>query len=186
MLALAAEKAEGGQTNDKDSTIGEPTFCATGFERVCKKDMDQPVIVLVESRYDEQKRLEADRLALLRRDQERLPLPPRRTPVPSADPAPDKQRVIDLIRATSERYGIQPELPLAIARCESGYNANAKNRSSTASGVFQYLAGTWANTPEGKAGKSVFDVEANIEAAVRHIAKKGTSPWNASKHCWAN
>jgi hypothetical protein len=50
--------------------------------------------------------------------------------------------------------------------------------------VFQYLSGTFANTPEGKQGLSVFDADANIRAAVRHMAVHGTSPWNASKPCW--
>ena len=45
------------------------------------------------------------------------------------------QEVQQLVRAYSVQYGISPDLPLAIARCESGFNQFAKNKSSTASGV---------------------------------------------------
>jgi hypothetical protein len=95
-----------------------------------------------------------------------------------------REEVVQLIKDYSERYGIHYELPLRIAKCESGYNQFSKNRSSTASGVFQYLRSTWSNTQAGKKGISVFDAEANIKMAVSHIATHGTSPWNSSIHCW--
>lgn len=94
--------------------------------------------------------------------------------------------VVNLINVYSSIYNIAPVIPLKIAKCESGYRWDAKNKHSTASGVFQYIRGTWANTPEGKAGTSVFNAEANVKAAVRHIATHGTQPWNASIHCWQN
>ena len=97
-----------------------------------------------------------------------------------------KEGVIQLIKDYSARYGISSELPLAIAKCESGYNQFAKNRSSTASGVYQYLASTWAATDQGKAGFSVFDADANIKAAVSYIASRGHArPWAASQGCWS-
>jgi hypothetical protein len=95
-----------------------------------------------------------------------------------------RDEVVELIKSYSAFYGISPDTSLRIAKCESGFNQAAKNPSSSASGVFQYLRGTWSNTEEGKAGISVFDADANVRAAVRHIATKGTSPWNASIHCW--
>lgn len=95
-----------------------------------------------------------------------------------------KEEVIELIKSYAAQYGISADLPLRVARCESGYRWDAKNRTSSASGVFQYLSGTFANTPEGKQGLSAFDADANIRAAVRHMAVHGTSPWNASKPCW--
>lgn len=93
--------------------------------------------------------------------------------------------VIQLIKNYSALYGISADLPLAIAKCESGYNQFAKNRTSTASGVFQYLASTWSATDQGKAGLSVFDADANVKAAVSYIASRGHArPWLASQHCW--
>ncbi len=98
--------------------------------------------------------------------------------------ANSEKEVIELIKIHASTYGLNPDLPLRIAKCESGHRANAKNKSSTASGVFQYLAGTWANTSAGRAGISVFDADANIRMAITHIATKGTSPWASSKSCW--
>jgi hypothetical protein len=95
-----------------------------------------------------------------------------------------KEEIQALIRSYSAQYGISASLPLRIANCESGYNQFSKNSHSTASGVFQYLSGTWKNTPAGKQGISVFDAEANVKTAVSSIAINGTAPWNASKRCW--
>jgi hypothetical protein len=96
-----------------------------------------------------------------------------------------KEEVIQLIREYSKAYDINPEVPLCIAKLESGYNQFSKNANSTASGIFQYLAGsTWKNTPEGKQGLSPFDAEANINAAIRHMAvHKDTSPWVVANKC---
>ena len=96
-----------------------------------------------------------------------------------------KEEVIQLIKEYSKQFAISDDLPLAIGKCESGYNQFAKNKSSSASGVFQYLASTWAGTDEGKAGLSVFDADANVRAAIKYIASRGhAAPWNASKSCW--
>ena len=89
-----------------------------------------------------------------------------------------------LIETHARRVGLDPDLPLAIARCESGLKWNAASRSSTARGVFQYLAGTWNRTKAGSSGVSALDADANIRMAVTHIALKGTAPWNASRKCW--
>jgi hypothetical protein len=96
-----------------------------------------------------------------------------------------KDQVRDLIRRHARAYGLDPGLPLAIAECESGFRWNAANGRSSARGVFQYLAGTWRTTPEGRKGTSVFDTNAHVRMAVAQIAKSGTGPWNASRICWS-
>jgi hypothetical protein len=88
-----------------------------------------------------------------------------------------KEEVIQLIKDYSAQYGISPELPLRIAACESGYDQFSRNRNSTASGVFQFLNSTWANQPAGKRGVSVFDADANVQAAVWLLAHGKTSMW---------
>ena len=50
---------------------------------------------------------------------------------------------------------------LAVSWCESRWNPSAKNRSSSASGLFQFLRSTWQRYGEG----SVFDPVANVRAA---------------------
>lgn len=94
------------------------------------------------------------------------------------------QEIERLIERHARKVGLDPDLPLAIARCESGLKWNAANRTSTAQGVFQYLAGTWNRTKAGSSGVSALDADANIRMAVAHIALKGTGPWNASRKCW--
>jgi soluble lytic murein transglycosylase-like protein len=64
-----------------------------------------------------------------------------------------------MIRQTFGRFA---PAALAVARCESGYNPNAYNPSG-ASGVFQFMPGTWAGTPEHSS--SPFNAAANIRAA---------------------
>ncbi len=62
---------------------------------------------------------------------------------------------------------------LQVARCESGYNPGAYNRSSAASGVFQFLPSTWATT--SYAGYSPFNAWANINAAHQVFVRDGYS-----------
>ena len=95
-----------------------------------------------------------------------------------------KEEVQQLIRDYSAVYGINPEVPLCIARLESGFNQFSKNKNSTASGVFQYLSGTWRGTDEGKVGYSVFDADANVKAAVKYMAsRQNTKPWVVGPRC---
>jgi hypothetical protein len=95
-----------------------------------------------------------------------------------------KAEVEQLIVHYSSVYGINSATPLCIAFKESGYNQFSKNRRSTASGVFQYLTGTWKHTDEGKAGMNVFDADANVKAAVKFMAvHKSTQPWEVRAMC---
>ena len=98
-----------------------------------------------------------------------------------------KEEVQDLIIKYSNEYGNPAVIPLAleIARCESGFNQFAKNKSSSASGVYQWLSSSWNNQPASTGGISVFDAEANIKAAVWLIAHGKISPWNSSRPCWS-
>ena len=56
---------------------------------------------------------------------------------------------------------------LSIIQCESLGDPNAYNPYSGASGLFQFLPGTWAVTSvkAGFGGASVFDPEANVASA---------------------
>ncbi|MBO0682601.1 MAG: transglycosylase SLT domain-containing protein [Candidatus Dormibacteraeota bacterium] len=69
---------------------------------------------------------------------------------------------------------------LRVAKCESGYNPNAVNPSSGASGLFQFLPSSWASTPQGKAGQSVFDPAANAAGAAWYFNATGQTggPWS--------
>jgi SLT domain-containing protein len=70
-------------------------------------------------------------------------------------------------------FGAYAGQALRVASCESGYAPNAYNRSSGASGVFQFLASTWRTT--SYAGYSRFNAWANIHAAHQVFVRDGYS-----------
>jgi soluble lytic murein transglycosylase-like protein len=67
---------------------------------------------------------------------------------------------------------------LRVAKCESNYNPYAVNRSSGASGLFQFLPSTWAASPYH--AQSVFDPTANAHAAAWLYQRSGPSQWSCS------
>jgi hypothetical protein len=72
-------------------------------------------------------------------------------------------------RPLVEHYfpGDRVEEALRVMRCESSGNPDAVHPESDASGLFQFLAGTWtfASIRAGFPGASRFDAEANVAAA---------------------
>ena len=71
---------------------------------------------------------------------------------------------------------------LVIIQCESLGDPDAVNRYSGASGLFQFMPGTWAvaSVEAGVADRSVFDGEANIIAAswlAEYYRSRGLDPW---------
>jgi uncharacterized protein YraI len=71
--------------------------------------------------------------------------------------------IVDIIYAAADKYGQSRSAMLAVARCESLLDPNAYNPISGASGLFQFLPGTWASTPW--ADDDIFDARANASAA---------------------
>ena len=76
---------------------------------------------------------------------------------------------------------------LSIIQCESLGDPNAYNPYSGASGLFQFIPGTWAVTSvkAGFGGSSVFDPEANVASAAwltSYYAGVGLNPWTPW-HC---
>jgi LysM repeat protein len=78
-------------------------------------------------------------------------------------PAPSGNTIVGIITAAAQRYGQSPAAMIKVAECESGLNPLAVNRSSGASGLFQFLPSTWRTTPY--ASSSIFDATANANAA---------------------
>lgn len=84
-------------------------------------------------------------------------------------------------RRRAARAGVEPWRPLVeqyfpgdlveealtVMRCESGGNPDAVHPESDATGLFQFLAGTWvfSSANAGFPGASRFDAEANVSAA---------------------
>lgn len=71
--------------------------------------------------------------------------------------------IVSIIYAAAAAYGQSGDDMLRVAICESGLDPNNVTPPYDASGLFQFLPGTWASTPY--AGYSVFDPVANANAA---------------------
>ena len=95
---------------------------------------------------------------------------------PPSTPRPSVGYVQDLIR---QAFGPQGQAAvdwgLRVAACESGYNPNAHNASG-ASGVFQFMPGTFRGTPYGN--QSIFDASANVSAAAWYFQQHGGGAWS--------
>ncbi len=75
-----------------------------------------------------------------------------------------------------------------IRHCESSGNYKATNRSSTASGAYQFVDGTWRSIPtsvRGNASRALNGSNSQQDAAFRyHWGREGSRAWNASSSCW--
>ena len=65
---------------------------------------------------------------------------------------------------------------MRIAYCESRYHPNSVNTDSGATGLFQFMAGTWGGTPW--ASKSRLDPVANAQAAAWLYSHYGPGRWS--------
>lgn len=84
--------------------------------------------------------------------------------------------IVQVIYNAAAIYGQSGGDLLRVAQCESGLNPNAVNGSSGASGLFQFMPGTWATTPY--AGQDIFDPVANAEAAAWMWANGRRGEWS--------
>lgn len=101
------------------------------------------------------------------------------TPAPPAAPAAYSGSVPDLIRSVFAAGGqAAVDWALRVAKCESGFNPNAYNASSGASGVFQFLPSTWHGSPY--ASSSPFDAAANVRAALWLYQRSGPTQWSCT------
>lgn len=80
---------------------------------------------------------------------------------------PRRQAAVQVIQDAGDKVGVDPTTLAAISKVESAWRPNAKARTSSASGLFQFIRGTWADMVR-KHGKKhgigmgdVFDPRAN-------------------------
>lgn len=100
-------------------------------------------------------------------------------PAPVVVAAPSGGSIEAIIRNAAAAWGADADQMLRVAYCESHYNPNAVNASSGASGLFQFLASTWAyQSPKaGYGGASVFDPVANANVAAYMFAHSMANQW---------
>lgn len=62
---------------------------------------------------------------------------------------PSKELVINEIIKQANEYGVSVYEALEVSRCESNYNAFAKSKKSSATGVYQFIDSTWEDYCDG-------------------------------------
>lgn len=97
--------------------------------------------------------------------------------------APTAEAGVDvpgLIEEASAFYGVSAVTMKRLAWCESRWFPGAFNRSSGASGLFQFLKRTWdyASWRAGYGGASPFDAEANAFSAAWLMRYVGPGQWS--------
>lgn len=110
-------------------------------------------------------------------------------PMPESSPAQALQPVKPVAKPQPKTEpvvitgGDMPAILIKIRGCESGHNYTAQNKSSTASGAYQFLRSTWTNY---KGYVNAKDAPPNIqdERAIIEYQRNGTRPWNPSRSCW--
>ncbi|MEJ7838826.1 MAG: transglycosylase SLT domain-containing protein, partial [Thermomicrobiales bacterium] len=74
-----------------------------------------------------------------------------------------RDELVAIIEVAAARYGQPVNDMIRVAGCESVWDPRAVNSSSGASGLFQFMPGTWLTTPF--ADQDIFDPGANANAA---------------------
>jgi len=95
--------------------------------------------------------------------------------MPSDTYARDNAVERNIIVEEAKHYGVSTHLALALGFVESNYDPEIKNPSSTATGLFQFLTGTWARYCEGERT----DARDNARCAMRMISEGGLGHWLA-------
>jgi len=90
-----------------------------------------------------------------------------------APPPPDIAKIIN--DAFSPLGPTAVQWAINVAYCESRYHPNSVNSQSGASGLFQFMPGTWGGTPW--ANQSPFDPVANAQAAAWLYSRYGPGRW---------
>lgn len=93
--------------------------------------------------------------------------------------------VSDKIRLSAVIHGVDIDTALDVACAESRFDPTVKNPISTASGVYQWLDGSWAyyGTKYWGTlnGRDKLNADDSIELAMLVLRDRGTTDWNASK-----
>lgn len=132
----------------------------------------------------------AYRIAIQRKYKLYPPLPPYEEKKPTD--------VVWLIKYYSKKHNYNTDVALKIAGCESGYRVDAKNRTSSARWIAQFLTvdfkradWTWHTSTWTSSSKrylwykwDVFNADEHVNVFIQKLKTEWTNAWNASKYCW--
>jgi len=93
---------------------------------------------------------------------------------------PTKEQMQALAVYYAWNYGVDFDLAKSIIDCESNWDLYADNPYSTASGIWEFIDGTWIYTMElmglpATTSKSAYPI--SLEAGFFLLAREGTSHW---------
>lgn len=96
-----------------------------------------------------------------------------------------KMAPVERVQVVKEIEKVFPEdkrLMVKVASCESGLDPDAKSSSSSASGIFQVIKGTWKHFD---CKGDPFNYKHNISCARKiYDSAGGLGHWSESFHCW--
>lgn len=82
-------------------------------------------------------------------------------------------------------FGVSPALALEIIRCESDFAPYAVNYNKNSQDYSFWQINSGWNEFLYSRGFNPYDPDSNLEAGFYLLSLYGTTPWNASKSCWA-
>ena len=99
------------------------------------------------------------------------------------------EAIMDYIYHRATEYNVSPTLAIEIVRAESGFDIDAKNKGSSASGLAQFINGTYKGFCIDKYGlveslKEKNNPYAQIECLVMMLAEGKESHWSESFSVW--
>jgi len=96
------------------------------------------------------------------------------TAPPGGRTAYSRQQIIQIIRAAGARYGVSGDQLVRVANCESSLNPYAYNRRSGASGLFQFMPGTFY----AHGGHNIWDPSDQSDVAARMFSQGYSYEWS--------
>jgi peptidoglycan hydrolase CwlO-like protein len=84
-----------------------------------------------------------------------------------------QQQIVSIIRTAAARYGANGDQMVRVAQCESGLNPRAYDPYSGASGLFQFMPGTFY----GHGGHDIWDPTDQSNVAAQMFAHGQSSAW---------
>ena len=99
----------------------------------------------------------------------------------------DRLAIQSVIVVEATVAGVDPGMAIFLAAVESDFNPTARSKTSTASGIFQWIRGSWngicvKGLKIADEHSDVFDPVLNIRCAMQTIAAGGISHWTADRN----
>lgn len=85
------------------------------------------------------------------------------------------------LRSKSIEYGLDPDMVIKIAKCESSLNPNAVSHTND-HGLLQVNFAAHNGSMQ-EMGLNIYSAEDSTEYGLRLMQKEGVRPWKASAHC---